>query len=419
MDNSKLRFEKFLSAANKKYNNKFDYSKFNYISIKDKGIIICPIHGEFKQSPRDHLRFSHGCPKCKKEIEFELRKDKFFEDANSKHNNLFDYSEFDYKNCKTKSTIICPKHGRFQQTPEKHLIAKNPCPICSLEEKRRILKEVHNTESFKIKISESKRKDKSQFLEKAHQKFGDTFEYDLSNYKGMTGNKIRIKCKKHGWFEKIPHSFLDAEFGCTICGMEHKTQSKTKTYDTFIEEAIKKHNGKYTYPEYNRKIFKNRKSIVDIQCVKHGIFKKQAQKHLSGQGCFKCRVEEMVQEGILSGGYCKELFDKNKDIANKPGFVYYIKLNDGEYYKIGITINLEKRIKTFMQWFSNVEIIYTNSGRLEEMYNIEQSILEHFAKYRVFTKETTELFDRDISKQKIFKELFNNKSENKVKSIKE
>ena len=32
---------------------------------KEKVIIICPIHGEFLQSPDGHLR-GQGCPECKK-----------------------------------------------------------------------------------------------------------------------------------------------------------------------------------------------------------------------------------------------------------------------------------------------------------------------------------------------------------------
>ena len=36
------------------------------------------------------------------------------------HGDLYDYSQVDYKNSKTKVTIICPKHGPFEQKPEKH-----------------------------------------------------------------------------------------------------------------------------------------------------------------------------------------------------------------------------------------------------------------------------------------------------------
>ena len=46
------------------HNNKYDYSKVNYINCKIKVKIICPIHGEFEITPDNHVS-KHGCSKCK------------------------------------------------------------------------------------------------------------------------------------------------------------------------------------------------------------------------------------------------------------------------------------------------------------------------------------------------------------------
>jgi predicted nucleic acid-binding Zn-ribbon protein len=45
-------------------NNIYDYSKVDYIRTEDKVIIICPIHGEFLQSPHLHL-LGAKCPNCR------------------------------------------------------------------------------------------------------------------------------------------------------------------------------------------------------------------------------------------------------------------------------------------------------------------------------------------------------------------
>ena len=45
------------------HNNKYDYSLVDYKNNKTKIKIICPIHGEFKQSPIIHM-IGSGCPKC-------------------------------------------------------------------------------------------------------------------------------------------------------------------------------------------------------------------------------------------------------------------------------------------------------------------------------------------------------------------
>lgn len=55
--------ENFIEKANKVHNNFYNYDKVLYgKNNKEKVIITCPKHGDFEQSPHDHLRF--GCPKC-------------------------------------------------------------------------------------------------------------------------------------------------------------------------------------------------------------------------------------------------------------------------------------------------------------------------------------------------------------------
>jgi len=53
----------FVLEANKKHNNKYDYSLVNYKQAHSKITIICLFHGKFLQTPRHHLD-GNGCPKC-------------------------------------------------------------------------------------------------------------------------------------------------------------------------------------------------------------------------------------------------------------------------------------------------------------------------------------------------------------------
>jgi len=48
------------------HGDKYDYSKFHYKSSTEKSIIICKIHGEFKQSHSSHKQ-GMGCFKCGRE----------------------------------------------------------------------------------------------------------------------------------------------------------------------------------------------------------------------------------------------------------------------------------------------------------------------------------------------------------------
>lgn len=55
--------DSFICEANKRHNNKYDYSKVIYNGYLEKIEIICPTHGSFYQFPRDHINYC-GCPKC-------------------------------------------------------------------------------------------------------------------------------------------------------------------------------------------------------------------------------------------------------------------------------------------------------------------------------------------------------------------
>lgn len=55
--------EQFIKQSNKVHNQKYNYDKVNYIRDDIKVTITCPVHGDFEQTPSNHLQ-KHGCPKC-------------------------------------------------------------------------------------------------------------------------------------------------------------------------------------------------------------------------------------------------------------------------------------------------------------------------------------------------------------------
>lgn len=57
--------EEFILKAREIHGDKYDYSKVEYTDCKNKVRIICPIHGEFLQTPDAHTNGKRGCPKCK------------------------------------------------------------------------------------------------------------------------------------------------------------------------------------------------------------------------------------------------------------------------------------------------------------------------------------------------------------------
>ena len=57
---------------------------------------------------------------------------KFIERAKQQHGCHLDYSKTVYVSCIEPVTIICPKHGEFQQAPIQHIIG-NGCRKCGYE----------------------------------------------------------------------------------------------------------------------------------------------------------------------------------------------------------------------------------------------------------------------------------------------
>lgn len=59
--------KEFIIISSNKHNGFYDYTKTIYVHNRKEVIIICPKHGEFKQTPNIHM-CGHGCPKCKSSI---------------------------------------------------------------------------------------------------------------------------------------------------------------------------------------------------------------------------------------------------------------------------------------------------------------------------------------------------------------
>ena len=73
------------------YKNKYDYKKCIYINNKTKVVITCPTHGDFEQTPNNHLN-GKGCPICNK-----VDTQDFIKKAELVHKYRYDYSKVDYK----------------------------------------------------------------------------------------------------------------------------------------------------------------------------------------------------------------------------------------------------------------------------------------------------------------------------------
>ena len=226
------------------------------------------------------------------------------------HNFDYDYSLVNYKNNKTKVSIICKKHGIFDQSPNSHL-SGHGCFICA------------------------NKNDISNFIKKSTEIYGDLYDYTNSIYKNINSN-IKIKCKIHGEFITKPSYFLYEKNGCPYC-----SKNRYKDLDFFIADANKIHNNKYKYELINNL---NKLSYINIICPIHGKFIQRISSHIGGKnGCPNCnesKGELKISKFLDKNGikFKRQFtFEKCKNKQNLPFDFYLIDYNicieyDGEQH---------------------------------------------------------------------------------------
>lgn len=107
------------------------------------------------------------------------------------------------------------------------------------------------------------------------------------------------------------------------------------TQEEFISLSEIKHNRRYIY---DKVIFKNKSTKVDIICKKHGVFPQAPKNHIKGQGCPKCagniksNIGEFIKEANLIHN---NKYDYSKSVyINASSKIKIICENHGEFYQV-------------------------------------------------------------------------------------
>ena len=306
------RREKFIEKARKRHSDKYDYSKIEYVNSTTKVCIVCPIHGEFWQTPQAHVR-GNGCPECaniKRGDTFRSDGETFIKRATIVHDGKYIYDKESYVNAMTKVPILCLKHGTFWMTPMNHLLGQG-CPKCS-----------------------GKGLNTNEIIELFTEKHGDEYDYSKVVYNKMH-EKVCIICKEHGEFWQTPSKHLLGQ-GCPKCGVEKRAEEKNIGQEEFIRRCKSIYGDDYIYDETE---YVKMDEKVKIICPKHGEFYQRPYDHLHGHGCPKCGLIESRGENELYEYVCSLVGKENVEHSNRS-------ILDGceidifvPKYKIGIEYN--------------------------------------------------------------------------------
>ena len=277
----KLTPEEFIRRAKEVHGDNYDYSATVYENSRKKVTVICPEHGMFDVWPMDHLR-GIGCGKCfnvykRGKTSQEKSREQFIEKARMVHGNKYDYSKVVYENAKKRVCIVCPEHGDFWISPNKHL-SGGGCQKCSIEKRNK-----------KFSLG------KEQFIEKARMVHGNKYDYSKVVYENNK-KEVCIICPEHGEFWQKPNTHLNGE-GCYKC--------KYKIYDTesFIKEAKMVHGDKY---DYSKVVYERGDENVCIICPKHGEFWQTPKNHVHNAAgcpiCLESKLERRVRKHLKDRG---------------------------------------------------------------------------------------------------------------------
>ena len=277
----------------------------------------------------------------------------------------YSYEHTNFINMSTKVNIYCNVHKKeFSIIPTKHLNGQG-CQLCSYKKYR----------------SKSKIKDTKYFIGKAKEVHGNLYDYTNTIYK-TARDKVIIKCNCcNNEFYQIASIHLRGS-GCPKCSHNRGMDKQRHTTTSFIEAGKLIHGSDISYNKTVYGINNMDKIIVT---------------------CTKCNTDSLViPSNFLMGAKPSCNCEKHYGFQDhKPGILYYLEINNGEAYKIGITNHSVKKrysplemksIKILKQW-------YYESG--QDAYNEEQRILKEFKEFKyigpdVLSSGNTELFTDNV-----------------------
>lgn len=193
----KLTTIEFIKKATIMHGKKYNYSNVAYINSNKKVCIICTEHGNFLQTPHNHMA-GQGCPTCGGTGRLTI--ESFIKKAKNVHGNKYDYSGVVYRNNITRVEISCPIHGKFLQKPMIHLGGCG-CMQCGIQTVHKLISS--NT---------------SEFIEKASNVHNNKYDYSKVQYISAL-KKVYIICNLHGEFLQRPNDHLNGS-GCPKCKFE-------------------------------------------------------------------------------------------------------------------------------------------------------------------------------------------------------
>lgn len=339
-----------------------------------------------------------------------LTTEEFIEKARVIHKDKYDYSKVEYVKASAKVVIICPEHGEFCQTPNKHISGKQGCPECK-----------------KLKIAQ-----KLAFTHKKQVTSILKVNPNVEVLGEITGDHKKVSCRclicNHEW-QPTPASLKQGE-GCPKCARLKTSQYRTRSHEEWLK-IIKDNN-----PDIEISgVIINGYTPVFCRCkLCNHEWRARPNNLKRGYGCPKCAGnmklshEEQVAAIMKINPDIKilgEIIDNKSPVLCKCiicqhewfttpsnlkrmegcpkcadyGFLshdcgkLYVMVDDLEaptIMKVGVSVRVEERRKQILRsaqkagvGISDLRVARTWEGSTEDILSLESAIHQIFSDYKV------------------------------------
>lgn len=200
-----------------------------------------------------------------------ITQEEFIQRCVSVHGDNYDLSKVVYTASRDCIEVHCRKHGAFFPSALNFIHGGTGCPACA---GRGV-----------------------DWVARFREKHGDMYDYSLVDYKDYK-LPVSIICKTHGEFLQTPDNHYRGKQGCPLCKGKRLQLSKQMPFSEFVERAVVKHDGKFTYSfdSWTNVLT----GVVLVHC-KHGVYPQTPMNHLTGRvPCPKCGDKKSKPEMELA-----------------------------------------------------------------------------------------------------------------------
>lgn len=378
LEKNHLTPEQRLERYTTKHPN-YDHSNTDLTVKGTNNIVVkCPKHGEFTTTSRLHLTITHTCPGCKEDYKQSktttgkrtTNRTKWVEELNEPLTGTIDSN--------LVVTVSCPDHGHLRTFGvNESLPSTYSCHVCSSYQS--------HTHANSL-MPDLKYHNRGDILFPDTTPTGNKLSYTQFTRPFPTELpiQIQVECSEHGTFTADFRQLALHKTNCPVCSKQRPMDRQV-----VVDKCTAAYGDRFDYSNVVN-LYSSTKMV--IRCKEHNkLFKVSLDEHLAQEhgGCKVCKNSHRRFGCGFKPGI--------------PGILYYLSINGGQAYKIGITsLSVFTRYRKDRVLNGSYTILKTwEFDCMQKAYAREQEIIKQYESQlykgdKLLDAGNTELFNTDV-----------------------